>query len=101
MIGDAVLEHVAPAVGEGPKDRRDMGAYRLAFRPGRAFAGATLELFQHGRIGDGRRVDVADAWLVHRFFSSEVLDNGASRGTTAAGRLWCRIGGKRSTALDI
>src|SRR5215510_16565337 len=43
-----------------------MGAHRLAFRPRRAFAGAAIELGQHGRVGDVRRVDVADARLVHR-----------------------------------
>src|SRR5207237_10905895 len=50
VVCNAVLEHVAPSVGEGPEHRRHMGAPRLALRSRRAFAAAALELRQHGSI---------------------------------------------------
>src|SRR5712691_8900139 len=65
VVGDAFLEHGAPAVGERPEHRRHMGAHRLALRPRRALAPAAVKLGQHGRIRDGRRIDVADARLAH------------------------------------
>src|SRR5262249_15468755 len=42
-----------------------MRAHRLALGPRRAFAPATVEFRQHGRVGDGRGIDVADARLFH------------------------------------
>ena len=69
VVGDAVLEHVAPGIGERPEHRRHMGADRLALRTRRALLGASIELGEHGRILDGCRVDVADPWVRHRYIS--------------------------------
>ena len=65
MIRHAVLEHIAPAVGEGPEHRRHVRADRLALRARRALARATVEFGEHRRVLDSRRIDVADAWIGH------------------------------------
>src|SRR6202043_2168613 len=49
-----------------PEHRRHMRPDRLAFRPRRALARATLELGKHRLVGDRCRVDVADVRLLHR-----------------------------------
>ena len=63
MVGDAVLEHVAPGVRKRPEHGRHMGANRLAFRPGRTLAAAAVELRRHRLVLYGCRVYVADPWL--------------------------------------
>ena len=66
VIGDAVLEYVAPGIGERPERRRHMGADRLAFRPRRSLPRAALEFGDHGRVFDRRRIDIANARFRHR-----------------------------------
>ena len=66
VVGDAVLEHVAPGVGERPERRRHMRANRLAFRPRRSLPRAAFEFGDHGRIRDRRWIDIANAWFRHR-----------------------------------
>src|SRR5687767_2739088 len=61
MIRHAVLEHVAPGIGERPEHRRHMGADRLALRARRALAGAAVEFGQHLLVRDRGRLHVADA----------------------------------------
>src|SRR5262249_16878515 len=65
VVGDAFLEHGAPAVGDRPESRGPMRAPGLAFGPRRTFAPAAVEFRQHVRILDGRGIDVADARLSH------------------------------------
>jgi hypothetical protein len=65
VIGDAVLEYVAPGIGERPEHGGHMGADRLAFGTWCALARATLELGDHGRIINRRGVDVTDVRLAH------------------------------------
>ncbi len=71
VVGDAVLEHVAPGIGERPERGRHMGAHRLALRPRGSFARAAVELRQHRGILDGGRIDVTDAGFRHRHGLSE------------------------------
>src|SRR5258708_34839809 len=73
MIGDAVLEHVAPGIGKRPERRRHMGAYGLAFRPRRPLARATLEFGDHGRVFDRAWIDVTNARFRHRRILPEIL----------------------------
>src|SRR5260370_96359 len=75
VVGDAVLEHIAPGIGEGPEHGRHMGADRLAFRTRGALAGAAVELRAHGRVLDLGGVDVTDPWLRHRCFSVSSASN--------------------------
>src|SRR5262249_45927825 len=77
VVGDAVLEHVAPAVGKGPEYRRHMRPDGLALRPRRALACAPVELRQHGGVGHGGGIDVADARLGHRRVPSRLSRIGA------------------------
>jgi hypothetical protein len=65
VVGNPVLEHVAPGARERPEHGRHVGADRLAFRPRRAFAPAAIELGQHRRVGDGGGINIADARLRH------------------------------------
>src|SRR5580698_6535885 len=69
VIGDAVLEYVAPRIGKRPENRGHMGANSLAFRPRRTFARATVELGEHGLIRYRRGVHITDVRLAHRGFS--------------------------------
>ena len=66
VVGDAVLEYVAPGIGERPERRRHMGADRLAFRPRRPLPRAALEFGDHGGIFDRRGIDIANARFRHR-----------------------------------
>src|SRR5262249_6673657 len=70
VVGDAVLEHVAPRIGEGPEHGGHVGADGLAFRTRRAFAGAAGELRAHGRILDLGGGDGTDTWVRHLWFSA-------------------------------
>ena len=96
VVGDAVLEHVAPGIGERPEHRRHMRADRLAFRPRRALARAALEFGQHGGILDGRRVDIADArftasaFPLSSFIAPARLTERGSSAALVSGALCCR-----------
>src|SRR5215831_7353882 len=103
MVGDAVLEHIAPRIGEGPEHGRHMGAYRLAFRTRGALAGAAVELPAHGGILDLGGVDVTDPWLRHRCFSvssaSKPEADTLYSPCLACSFACCRMATMRSTAL--
>src|SRR5262249_14049555 len=64
MIEHAVLEQVAPRVGEEPEARLDVGTDRRALRTRRAFALAALHFLAHVRVHLLQRY-VADALLGH------------------------------------
>src|SRR5206468_1800274 len=65
MVADPVFENVAPRIGEGPEASRHVGANRRTLRARRPLASATIELFEHGGIGNRRRINVTDALLGH------------------------------------
>src|SRR5262249_44937025 len=58
------MEHVPPAIGEGPEDSWDVGADRLALGARGAFPAAAFELFPHARV-DFPGIDVADSLAGH------------------------------------
>src|SRR6476620_4344206 len=64
MIEDAVLEQVAPRVGEEPEACLDVGADRRALGTRRAFALAALHFLAHLRVHLLER-DIADALFGH------------------------------------
>src|SRR5215831_600222 len=64
MIEHAVVEEVAPRIGEEPERGRHVRAHRGALRPRRSLALATPHLFLHGGVHLLER-DVADALLGH------------------------------------
>src|SRR5215470_2810605 len=65
VVGHAVLEHLAPRIGKGPEYGGHVGPHGLALRPGGAFTGTTFKFGPHRRVGDGGRINVADARLTH------------------------------------
>src|SRR5262245_25849670 len=103
MVGDAVLEHIATRVGEGPDHGRQMGADCLAFWTRGALAGAAVELRAHGRVLDLGVVDVTDPWLRHRCFSvssaSKPEADTLYSPCLACSFACCRMATMRSTAL--
>src|SRR6185369_185712 len=93
MVGDAVLEYVAPGVCKRPEHVRHMGADRLAFRPWRALAAAAVELRQHRLVFYGCGVHIADPWLRHCLI--------LRLGSVEQGRACCRMINNVSTPVEI
>src|SRR5712691_2438848 len=62
VIAHAVLEDIAPGIGEGPEARGHVRAHCGALRPGRAFALAALHFLAHLRVHFFER-NIADSLL--------------------------------------
>jgi hypothetical protein len=64
VVEHAVLEEIAPGIGEEPEAGLDVGPHRRALGARRAFALAALHLFSHLGV-HVRQVNVADPLLRH------------------------------------
>ena len=83
VVADTLVEDVAPGIGEGPEDRRHMGAHRLALGPRRTLAPAAIELGEAISADSPVRGAPADA-LAQGYFRARRYIGAKDRAAIAA-----------------